>query len=135
MQNSNFAHKSLKSFSGYLLIFINLLPEKSFHEKVNFCQKWSCRQQPSLNMRNSNFAYKALRCLSGYVLLLSIYSQITSSMRKSNVCKIVVADRTPFLYGKLVDMQLFFWHAALLHSTIVHYLAPPLALFLSTKPL
>ena len=82
MRNLNFAHKSLKSFSGYLLIFINLLQEHSFHEKVIFCQKWSCRQEPPLSMRNLNFAHKSLKCFSGYLFHSLIYSQNTPSMRK-----------------------------------------------------
>ena len=126
MRNLNFAHKSLKSFSGYLLIFINLLPEHSFHEKVIFCQKWSCRREPPLNKWNSDFAHKALKCFSGYVLPLSFYSQITSYMRKSNFCINGVADRNPLFCAECCfGMQLCFWHAALLNCTIVHYLAPP----------
>ena len=43
--------------------FINLFPEHSFYEKVNFCQKLSCRQELPLSVQNSNFTHKALTYL------------------------------------------------------------------------
>ena len=136
MWNSNYAQKPLKSFSGYLLIFTNLLPEHSFHEKVNFYQKCSCRREPPLNMRKSNFAHKALKCFSGYVLHLSIYSQITSSMGKSNCCIYRVADTNPLFYAECCfGMQLCFWHAALLPVYNCTLPDATLASVLSTKPL
>ena len=89
-------------------------------------QKWSCRREPPLSMRNSNFAHKAQKCFSGYVLPLKIYSHITSSMKKSNFGINGVADRNPLLCAECCfGMQICFWYGALLHCTIVHYLAPP----------
>ena len=102
-----------------LTYFINLFPEHSFYEILNFCQKGSCRQEPPLSMQNSNFALRTLKCFAGYVLPLSIYSQVTSSLWKSNFCIMELQTGTPFL------CRILFWHAALLHCTIVHYLAPP----------
>jgi hypothetical protein len=31
---------------------INLFPEHSFYEKINFRQKWSCKQEPPLSVQN-----------------------------------------------------------------------------------
>ena len=77
-------------------------------------------------MRNSNFGHKAQKCFSGYVLPLKIYSHITSSMKKSNFGINGVADRNPLLCAECCfGMQICFWYGALLHCTIVHYLAPP----------
>ena len=84
--------------------FINVFPDHSFSEKINVCQKRSCRHEPSLSVWNLHFAHKALKCSSGPFLPLSIY--------QCSFC-----------------MQLCFWHAALLHCTIVHILAPALLQF------
>ena len=35
---------------------VNLFQDHSFYKKVNFCQKWSCRQDLPLGVRDSNFA-------------------------------------------------------------------------------
>ena len=82
----------------FLQIFpslINLFSEHSFYKKVKKIQKWSCKQEPPLSVR------------------ISIYSQTTPSMRKSNFCIIGVAE---CCFG----IQL----STLLHCTIVHNLAP-----------
>ena len=42
---------------------ISLFPGGSFYEKVNFCQKWSFRQEaPLRQVQNSIFVHRALKC-------------------------------------------------------------------------
>ena len=86
---------------------INLFPEHYFYTKLNFCQKWSGRQEPPLCMRDSNFAHKAQKCFSVYVLPLKMYSHFFYEKIKF-WCKCSCRQEPTFMYGML------FWHADLL---------------------
>ena len=72
-----------------LTSLLNASPEISFIYQFTprTLLRWECKflskmELPPLRMRDSNFAHKALKCFSVYVLPLSIYSVITSSVRK-----------------------------------------------------
>ena len=64
--------------------FINLFLEHPFYDQFNFYQKWSCSREPPGYFAELKFSSQGSKIFSEYVVPLSINSQITSSMRKSN---------------------------------------------------